>query len=201
MNSREDKAAAHWLMETQKGYLRIVVLILLNRKPHYGYEMMKEIKERTMGFWKPTPGGIYPILQNLEKSGYIQGEWDSQMKRKRKTYAVTEAGELVLERALAKEGQITESMSDLLGEFMKDVLDVEMNHFSMPRRPPFFSVFLKEEEKEPEDIVKDLEGRRAQIEKMIKDLQKGLETIEEKLVQLKQPRNEQNTPRLSQKRR
>jgi len=201
MNSREDKAAAHWLMETQKGYLRIVVLILLNRKPHYGYEMMKEIKERTMGFWKPTPGGIYPILQNLEKSGYVQGEWNSQMKRKRKTYAITETGEVVLERALTKESQIAESMSDLLGEFMKDVLNVEMNAFSMPRRPPFFSVFLEEGEKEPEDMIKVLEGRREQIENMITELQKGLGTIEKRLVQLEQPRNKQSTPRLRHKRR
>jgi DNA-binding PadR family transcriptional regulator len=201
MNSREDKAAAHWLMETQKGYLRIVVLILLNRKPHYGYEMMKEIKERTMGFWRPTPGGIYPILQNLEKSEYIQGEWNSQMRRKRKTYAITKAGEVVLERALAKESQIAESMSGLLGEFMKDVLDVEMNAFSMPRRPPFFSVFLEEGAKQPEDMIKVLEGRREQIENMITELQKGLGTIEKRLVQLEQPRSKQNTPRLSDKRR
>ena len=62
MYSEEEKAAAHWLKETQKGYIRIAVLILLSKKPYHGYEIMREIKERTMGFWRPTAGGIYPIL-------------------------------------------------------------------------------------------------------------------------------------------
>jgi DNA-binding PadR family transcriptional regulator len=125
---------------------------------------MKEIKERTRGFWRPTAGGIYPILQNLEKSGYIEGEWDFQKKRKRKTYRVTEAGKLVLERALAKESQIANSMSELFKEFMKDVLDVKMKTIPMPRMPKFFSVFLKERKRKPEDTISVLEGKRTQIE-------------------------------------
>ncbi|HYB68690.1 MAG TPA: PadR family transcriptional regulator, partial [Candidatus Acidoferrales bacterium] len=124
MISEEEKTAAHWLKETQKGYIRIAVLILLSKKPYHGYEIMREIKERTGGFWRPTAGGIYPILQNLEKSGYVEGEWDVQKKRRRKTYKVTGTGELVLQRALGKESQIANSMSDLFREFMKDVLDV-----------------------------------------------------------------------------
>ena len=111
-----EEEATTWLKETQKGYIRIAVLILLSRKPHHGYEIMKEVKERTMGFWKPTPGGVYPILKNLEKSKYIAGEWDYQKKRKRKTYRITETGKLVLKRALVKESQITNSMSSLFKE-------------------------------------------------------------------------------------
>ena len=49
MYPEEEKTAAHWLKETQKGYIRIAVLILLSKKPHHGYEIMREIKERTMG--------------------------------------------------------------------------------------------------------------------------------------------------------
>ena len=40
----EEKAAT-WLKETQKGYIRIAVLILLNKKPHHGYEIMKAVEE------------------------------------------------------------------------------------------------------------------------------------------------------------
>jgi hypothetical protein len=49
MISEEEKTAAHWLKETQKGYIRIAVLILLSKKPYHGYEIMREIKERTGG--------------------------------------------------------------------------------------------------------------------------------------------------------
>ena len=183
MYSEEDKTVANWLKETQKGYIRIAVLSLLSKKPHHGYEIMKEVKERTMGFWKPTPGGVYPILRNLEKSGYIEGEWGLRKKRKRKTYRITETGKHVLERAIAKESQITNSMSGLFKEFTEDVLDVKMELTSMPRRPPFFSVFLEDRKEKPEDVITILERRRRQIENMIEFLQKQLHVINQRLNQ------------------
>jgi len=184
MSSQEEKTASQWLKETQKGYIRIAVLILLSKKPYHGYEIMKEIKERTGGFWRPTAGGIYPILQDLEKYGYVEGEWDTQKRRKRKTYKVTGAGNLVLQRALGKESQIANTMSDLIREFMKDVLDVRMNPIPVPRVPNFFSVFLEERKKKNEDTTSVLECKRAQIEDMMKELQKELGTIDKRLAQL-----------------
>ena len=88
--------------------MRIAFLILLSRKPYHGYEMMKEVEDRTEGFWKPTAGGVYPILQSLEKAGYIKGEWAPQ-KRKRKIYHITESGKLILDRALLKHSHIDEA--------------------------------------------------------------------------------------------
>jgi DNA-binding PadR family transcriptional regulator len=184
MSSREEKTAAQWLKETQKGYIRIAVLTLLSKKPYHGYEIMKEIKERTGGFWRPTAGGIYPILQDLEKSGYVEGEWGTRKKRKRKTYRVTGAGELVLQRALGKESEIANSMSDLFREFMKDVLDVRMNPIPVPRMPNFFSVFIEERKKKPEDTISILDCKRAQIEDMVKELQKELVAINRRMAQL-----------------
>lgn len=183
MQSKEEITAGHWLKETQKGYIRIAVLILLSKKPYHGYEIMREIKERTMGFWRPTAGGIYPILRNLEDSRYIEGKWDLQKKRKRKIFRITQAGKQILERSLAKESQIANSMSGLFTEFMKDVLDVE-KPFSMPRIPNLFSVFLEERKEKPEDTMNVLESKRKQIEKMTKELQKELAAINKRIAQL-----------------
>jgi DNA-binding PadR family transcriptional regulator len=188
MRSEEEKTAANWLKETQKGYIRIVALILLSKKPHHGYEIMREIGERTMGFWRPTSGGIYPILQDLEKSGYVKGEWDSERKRKRKTYRINRTGKIVLKRALARESQIANNMGGLFKEFMKDVLEVELQPIAMPRRPPFFSVFLEERKEQPEDTIRIIENRRTQIENMVEELEKELGRINKRLIQLKQPR-------------
>lgn len=192
MHPEEEKTAARWLKETQKGYIRLAVLILLSKKPCHGYEIMKEIKERTMGFWRPTAGGIYPILRNLEKLGYIEGEWDSQKKRKRKIYRITDAGRSVLEQALARESQIANSMSGLFKEFMKDVLDVEMKPTSMPKMPNFFSAFLDERRKKSEDSISVLVSKRTRIENMIKELQKQQEAINKRLTQLKQPKEKKD---------
>ena len=183
MHSQEEITAGHWLKETQKGYIRIAVMILLSKKPHHGYEIMREIKERTMGFWRPTAGGIYPILRNLEDSRYIEGKWDLQKKRKRKIFRITQAGKQILERSLAKESQIANSMSGLFTEFMKDVLDLE-KPVSMPRIPNLFSVFLEERKEKPEDTMNVLDSKRKQIARMIKELQKELAAIHKRIAQL-----------------
>ena len=181
--SEDEITAGHWLKETQKGYIRIAALILLSKKPYHGYEIMREIKERTMGFWRPTAGGIYPILRNLEDSRYIEGKWEVEKKRKRKIFRITEAGKQVLKRSLAKESQIANSMSGLFTEFMKDVLDLEKT-VSIPRIPNLFSVFLEERKEKPEDTKNVLEGKRKQIEKMVKELQGELAAINRRVAQI-----------------
>jgi DNA-binding PadR family transcriptional regulator len=40
----------------------------------HGYEMIKEIEERTDGAWTPSAGSIYPTLQMLEEAELIRGE-------------------------------------------------------------------------------------------------------------------------------
>ena len=72
----------------RRGDVRAAVLALLADRPMHGYEMIKEIEERSEGAWTPSPGSIYPTLQMLEDEGLIRGE-DSEGKRR---FALTEAG-------------------------------------------------------------------------------------------------------------
>jgi DNA-binding PadR family transcriptional regulator len=185
MNSRyEEIIATQWIKESQKGYMRIAFLILLSRKPYHGYEMMKEVEDRTEGFWKPTAGGVYPILQSLEQAGYIQGEWGPQ-KRKRKIYHITESGKLILDRALLKHSQIAESMNNLFEEYARNVLDLDPKVLTMPQVPNPFSPFLEKEQKNSQETI---ELKRNRIQHMIKILQRNLEKIDQSLVTL----NKQN---------
>ncbi len=177
---KDEKIASKWLKEAQKGYMRIALLILLSKKSYHGYEMMKEVKDRTEGFWKPTAGGVYPILQSLEKAGYIKGEWGLQ-KRRRKIYRITESGRLILDRALFKQSQIANSMSALFEAYARDVLAVETKALPMPPIPNPFFAFLEEKH---ENRLEDLELKRNRIEQMITMLQKELKTVNNKLVQL-----------------
>ena len=55
-------------------------------------EVMKEIDNRTKGFWAPTSGSVYPVLGDLEKSGYIRSEWQTQKNRKLKVYWIANSG-------------------------------------------------------------------------------------------------------------
>jgi len=177
----EEKAAG-WMKETQKGYIRIAVLILLNKKSHHGYEMMKSLDERTSGFWKPTAGGIYPILQDLENSGYITGEWDQETKRKRKIYQITNSGKKVLERTLEKESQLANIIANLFKEYMKDVLDVEVTQTQLPKTS--FALFLEEGKCKPEDSISVLEYKRSHLQEIIKNMQEQLLQINKQLAQM-----------------
>jgi DNA-binding PadR family transcriptional regulator len=185
MQRDEEIAASNWLKETQKGYIRIATLILLSKKPHYGYEIMKEIRVRTRGFWKPTPGGMYPILKNLQALGYIQGEWDAKTRRRKRTYIITESGRTVLKRALAKENQLADNMKNLFEEYIKGVLEVDTQPDLALMIPLPLSELLKETDEKEEDTIRRLEDQCRQIQEMIKQLQKKLGATKKRLRELK----------------
>lgn len=78
-----------------KGFIRYHVLEALNEKPMSGSELMEEIEKHTGGFWKPSPGSIYPLLAWLQENGYVK--------------------ELPAENGL-KRCELTETGKDLLAE-------------------------------------------------------------------------------------
>ena len=181
----EEETTAHWMKEAQKGYIRVAVLILLSQKPHHGYEIMKEIRDKTKGFWKPTAGGVYPILRDLEESEYIKGEWSSQKNRKIKIYKITETGKIVLKRAIVKQSEIANSMNALFQEFAEDVLNIETKMLPLPIVPNLFSPFLEEKNQEQKDDIENLEEKRTYLKSTIRMLQKKLQTTNKKLAKKK----------------
>jgi DNA-binding PadR family transcriptional regulator len=186
---KEDETTTSWLKEAQKGYIRVGVLILLNKKPSHGYEIMKEINTRTKGFWKPTAGGVYPILRDLEESRYIEGEWQMQKNRKIKVYKITESGELILRRAIVKQAEIFNNIGSLFGEFARDVLNIETTT-SIPNMPSPFTPFL-EENPDSEENLKHLEHERKHTYESAKLMQKRLQLIDKRIREInKQARND-----------
>ena len=77
----------------QKGDLKYIILDLLKDKPRHGYDIIRELEELSYGFYKPSPGVIYPTLQMLEEMGYASStEQDGK-----KVYSITEEGLKFLE--------------------------------------------------------------------------------------------------------
>lgn len=71
-----------------KGEVRAAVLALLAERPMHGYQIIREIEERSGGSWKPSAGSVYPTLQLLADEGVIRAEEANG----RKIYSLTEAG-------------------------------------------------------------------------------------------------------------
>lgn len=72
----------------RRGDVRTAVLHLLSERPMHGYDLMKELEERSGGMWRPSPGSIYPTLQLLEDEGMLRAE----ERGGKRVYAITDEG-------------------------------------------------------------------------------------------------------------
>lgn len=80
---------------TPRGDIKYLLLTLLAEQPQHGYQLIKELEARQGGFYRPSPGSVYPTLQLLEEGGYLTSE---QIEGKR-VYTITDSGrELLAER-------------------------------------------------------------------------------------------------------
>lgn len=61
-----------------RGFLNVLVLKELDESAKSGYELMKQIEER-IGT-KPSPGSIYPLLEELRKSRLVAFKGDGRSK-------------------------------------------------------------------------------------------------------------------------
>jgi len=58
----------------KRGDVRAAALALLAEGPMNGYQIIQAISERSDGVWRPSPGSVYPALQQLEDEGLIRAE-------------------------------------------------------------------------------------------------------------------------------
>jgi DNA-binding PadR family transcriptional regulator len=92
-----------------RGDLKYVVLDLLKDQPRHGYDVIRALEERFRGFYRPSPGSIYPTLQLLEDLGYVTA---SEQEGKR-VYAITDAGRRFLAEQQA-------AVDDIRGRLRRD---------------------------------------------------------------------------------
>lgn len=77
----------------RRGDVRTALLSLLADRPMHGYDLIRELEERSGGAWRPSPGSVYPTLQLLEDEGLVTGT-EEEGKR---VYTITDAGRAELE--------------------------------------------------------------------------------------------------------
>ena len=74
--------------KASRGDVRATILALLSEGPRTGYQIMSDIEERSRGAWRPSPGAVYPALQQLADERLIIGEESGG----RRTFSLTDAG-------------------------------------------------------------------------------------------------------------
>jgi len=73
----------------KRGDVRAAALALLAEEPMNGYQIIGEISERSEGVWRPSPGSVYPALQQLEDEALIRAEAGDGGRR---AYVLTDEG-------------------------------------------------------------------------------------------------------------
>ena len=77
-----------------RGDIRSAILALLNEGPMHGYQIMRELADRTAGVWRPSPGSVYPTLQQLQDEGLVR---EIESEGGRHTFELTDDGRAAAE--------------------------------------------------------------------------------------------------------
>ncbi len=92
----------------QRRGLKFAILNVLKDKQMTGSQIIDEIEKLTLGMWRPSPGSIYPALDQLEQEGYLK---ISRIDGWKKYYELTEKGKEEMEKS--EGGGINDVVSQL----------------------------------------------------------------------------------------
>ncbi len=100
-----------------RGILKFCLLRLLSEKNMCGAEMAEEIKKRTNDLWKPSPGSLYPALNQLSKKGCVS----TKAIGGKKEYKITAKGREILFRYF--DSKKMQEHTQLMGAFLEGFVD------------------------------------------------------------------------------
>ena len=83
--------------EAKKGSAELLILALVEDDGLHGYEIARQIEERSGGTLRFTLASLYATLYRMEDRGWIRGRWiEKAGQRRRCHYRITDAGRKVL---------------------------------------------------------------------------------------------------------
>jgi len=119
--------------------LKPFILMLLSRKSLHGYAIIQKIEQHT-GFWKPSPGAIYPMLSVMEKEGLIK----SRKVGMKIVYSPTTTGRKLAENMHDIRKELRDKGIEIFSSIIKSGDFARMNQRLVNRlyegKPPFDSV-------------------------------------------------------------
>jgi DNA-binding PadR family transcriptional regulator len=79
--------------KVRRGDVRTAIVDVLHRarvaeEPINGYQVIQEISELSNGEWRPSPGSVYPTIQQLQDEGLVEADDE----RGRRTVRLTDQG-------------------------------------------------------------------------------------------------------------
>ena len=119
------------MMHRKRG-LRMVVISMLSNSPKNGVEIMDELERMTQGWWRPSPGSVYPLLEQLTSEGLIKKRDDGR-------YELTEKASEELEWSFGSSYRRQPSMDEMMNEISGFVSYFEEVTRAHPERTASYS--------------------------------------------------------------
>ncbi|MDY7041471.1 MAG: PadR family transcriptional regulator [Chloroflexota bacterium] len=102
--------------QIRKGSTPVLILSLLAEQSMYGYQIIRELEQRSEGYFAMQEGLLYPALHQMERDGLLSSEWRTIAgARRRKYYFITEAGRRVLANSVREWTTFTEQLMRMIG--------------------------------------------------------------------------------------
>lgn len=102
-------------LDLRTGSTAVMVLRLLAEKPMYGYQIVKELQQRSEGYFDLEQGTLYPTLHRLEKDGLVRSQWEVIAEGpSRKYYHITDLGQMELAKSARQWSDFSRHLLKLL---------------------------------------------------------------------------------------
>lgn len=102
----------------RRGWLRPWVLSIISRGPKNGAEIIDEIENMSFGGWRPSPGSVYPLLDEMSQEGLLQKREDGR-------YELTEKGKQEVEWPFGAPSARRTSVENVLQEIRDNITYLE----------------------------------------------------------------------------
>lgn len=102
-----------WRSQLRRGTLEYCILLMLHRRPCYGYEILQRLGRCAVT--TATESTVYPLLRRLQKKGCLTASWQDTAEGlpPRKYYALTPAGEEYLQAMRADWASLLDAVARL----------------------------------------------------------------------------------------
>ena len=101
--------------EQLKGNTETLLLALLESEQMYGYQIVKEVDQRSSGYFAFKEGTLYPALHRLERDKLVDGSWqETPSGTRRRYYNITAKGRQTLADRLKEWARFSEAMNSIM---------------------------------------------------------------------------------------
>lgn len=105
-----------WKSQLKRGTLEFYIMLMMNQRAHYGYEIMSKLDKWPILAAKEST--IYPLLRRLLKEEYLSSAWQETAEGlpPRKYYSITDKGTAYLHAMTDEWNHLLEAIKEITSD-------------------------------------------------------------------------------------